>query len=155
MTTDGPAWRTIMPPVPAGATAGVLQQIAITGNRVAALGQVTTAGGVTLPLAELSTDGGTTWRQVPFGAPGPDAVFTALTAGPRGFTATGQSGAPGQQMVAVWTSADGTRWTQAPAPAGVSAITALASSGPSGASVTGIGSITTPQGQQTVTLTLP
>jgi hypothetical protein len=155
MTTDGPAWRTIMPPVPAGATAGVLQQIAITGNRVAALGQVTTAGGVTLPLAELSTDGGTTWRQVPFGVPGPDAVFTALTAGPRGFTATGQSGAPGQQMVAVWTSADGTRWTQAPAPAGVSAITALASSGPSGASVTGIGSITTPQGQQTVTLTLP
>ena len=57
MTTDGPAWRTIMPPVPAGATAGVLQQIAITGNRVAALGQVTTAGGVTVPLAELSADG--------------------------------------------------------------------------------------------------
>jgi hypothetical protein len=152
MTTDGPAWRTIMPPVPAGATAGVLQQIAITGNRVAALGQVTTAGGVTLPLAELSTDGGTTWRQVPFGVPGPDAVFTALTAGPRGFTATGQSGAPGQQMVAVWTSADGTRWTQAPAPAGVSAITALAPSGPA---VTGIGSVTTSQGHQIVILTLP
>jgi hypothetical protein len=151
-TTDGPAWRTIMPPVPAGATAGVLQQIAITGHRVAALGQVTMAGGVTVPLAELSADGGATWRQVPFSAPGPDTAFTALTAGPRGFTATGQSGAPGQQQVAVWTSADGTRWTQVPAPAGVSAIMALAPSGPV---VTGLGSITTPQSHQIVTLTLP
>jgi hypothetical protein len=152
MTTDGPAWRTIMPPVPAGTTAGVLQQIAITGTRVAALGQVTTADGVTVPLAELSTDGGVTWRQVPFSASGPGTAFTALTAGPRGFTATGQSGAPGGQQVAIWTSAEGTRWSQVPAPAGVSAITALAPSGPA---VTGIGWVTTSQSHQTVALTLP
>ena len=105
-----------------------------------------------MPLAELSTDGGSTWRQVPFSAPGPDTAFTELTAGHRGFTAVGQFGAPGQQQVAVWTSADGTRWSPVNGPAGITAITALA---PSGSAVTGIGSIATPQSQQTVTFTLP
>jgi hypothetical protein len=153
-TTDGPTWRTIELPVPPGAATAVLQQIAITGHRVAALGQAITSSGGTMPLAELSTDGGTTWRQVPFGAPGPGTgtVFTALTAGPRGFTATGQFGGAGQQQVAVWASADGTRWSQVRAPAGVSVITALA---PSGSSVTGVGSIAGPQSHQIVTLALP
>jgi hypothetical protein len=151
-TTDGRAWRTIELPVPAGAATAVLQQIAITGHRVAALGQAITAGGGTMPLAELSADGGTTWHQVPFGAPGPGTVFTALTAGPRGFTATGQFAGPGQQQVAVWASADGTRWSQVRGPAGVSAITALAPSGPA---VTGIGSVAGQQSHQIVTLALP
>jgi hypothetical protein len=151
-TTDGRAWRTIVLPAPAGAVTAVLQQIAIDGHRVAALGQAIAADGRTAPMAEVSADGGATWRQVPFGAPGPDTAFTALAAGRRGFTAAGQSGVPGQQRVALWTSADGTRWSQAPAPGGISQITALAPSGPA---VTAIGSAVTPQAHQTVTLTLP
>jgi hypothetical protein len=152
VTADGRSWRTIVLPVPAGATAGVLQQIAIRGNRVAALGQAIAAGGRTVPMAELSTDGGKTWRQVPFSAAAPDTAFTALTAGGRGFTAAGQSGPAGQRQVAVWTSADGTRWSQVPGPAGVSQITALA---PSGRGVTGAGPADTPQSHQTVILPLP
>ena len=119
---------------------------------MAALGQAIAAGGRTVPIAELSADGGATWRQVPFSAPGPDTAFTALAAGRRGFTAAGQFGAPGQQQVAAWTSADGIRWSQLPAPLGVSQITALA---PSGSVVPAIGSADTPQTHQTVTLTLP
>ena len=112
-TTDGPTWRTIVLPVPAGASSAVLQQIAISGNRVAALGQATTPAG-TVPIAELSVNGGSSWQQVPFSSPGPDTTFTALTASSGGFTAAGQFGAPGQQQVAAWTSANGTSWTPAP-----------------------------------------
>ena len=49
----------------------MLQQIAINGNRVVALGQAAIAGG-TVPFAELSADGGATWRQVAFSSPGPE-----------------------------------------------------------------------------------
>ena len=69
---------------------------------------------MTTPLAELSTDDGATWRQVPFGAPGPDPAITALTGGPGGFTATIQTGAPAQPDVTTWTSPDGATWTPAP-----------------------------------------
>ena len=58
--------------------------------------------------------------------------------------------------VAVWTSADGTSWKSARSSdlngSGVWRIDALA---PSGSGVTGIGTIITPQSQQTVTFTLP
>jgi hypothetical protein len=47
----------------------VLQQIAISGNRVVALGQQVVAG-ATMPLAELSADSGATWQPVPLAAPG-------------------------------------------------------------------------------------
>ena len=114
-TADGRTWTTVVLPLPPGAT-GVLQQIATDDDRLVALG-VQTSGGVTTPLAELSTDDGATWRQVPFGAPGPDPSITALTVGPGGFTAAVQSGAPGQQDVTFWTSADGTSWTPSPASA--------------------------------------
>jgi hypothetical protein len=148
-TTTGPSWRTIVLPVPAGAASGVLQRIAINGNRVAALGQAYTARGAAMPLAELSVDGGTTWRQVP----GPDTAITTLTAGPGGgFTAAGRSG----QQIAVWTSASGMTWARAQV-AGVSALSEISALAPAGPShqVTGLGSVVTAQGRQVVTLPLP
>ena len=111
-TADGRTWTTVVLPLPDGAT-GVLQQIASDDDRLVALG-VQTSGGVTTPLAELSTDDGTTWRQVPFGAPGANPAVTALTVGPGGFTAAVQTGAPVQPDVTTWTSPDGTTWTPAP-----------------------------------------
>ncbi len=85
-----------------------------------------------------------------------DLCGSALTADSAGFTAAGLFGEPGQQNVAVWTSATGASWTPAQASdfsgAGAWEISALASSG---SAVAGIGSITTQQSQPTVTLTLP
>ena len=157
-TTDGRTWTTIVLPVPAGASSGVLQQIAISGNRVAALGQATTPSG-TVPIAELSVNGGSSWQQVPFSSPGPDTTFTALTASSGGFTAAGQFGQPGQQQVAAWTSASGTSWTPTPIggltgpqTGGSYQISALA---PSGNAVTGIGSLATQASQEVFTVTLP
>ena len=157
-TTDGRTWTTVVLPVPAGASSGVLQQIAISGNRVAALGQATTPSG-TVPIAELSLNGGSSWQQVPFSSPGPDTTFTALTASSGGFTAAGQFGQPGQQQVAAWTSASGTSWTQTPIggltgpqTGGSYQISALA---PSGNEVTGIGSLATQASQEVFTVTLP
>ena len=153
-TTDGRTWTTIVLPVPSGATA-VLQQVAVNGSRIVALGQQTIAG-MSMPLAELSVDGGATFKQVPFTAPGPDAAITALTADSGGFTAAGQSGEPGQQDVTIWTSAGGASWTQSHVAglsgSGAHQLTALASSD---TTVTGIGSIATQQNQQSVILTLP
>ncbi|MDQ2813814.1 MAG: hypothetical protein M3Z75_18590 [Actinomycetota bacterium] len=154
-TTDGRSWETIVLPLPAGAATAVLQQIAINGNRVVVLGQATNAAGTT-PFAELSADGGTAWQPVPFSSPGTNTDFTALTADAAGFTAAGLFGPPGQQDVAVWTSATGASWKPSQASglggAGSWRITALARSG---SVVTGTGSIATQQNQQTVTLTLP
>jgi hypothetical protein len=157
-TANGTTWTTIVLPVPAGASSAVLQQIAISGNRVAALGQETTPAG-TVPIAELSVNGGVSWQQVPFSSPGPDTTFTALTASSGGFTAAGQFGQPGQQQVAAWTSADGTSWTHAPIggltgaqTGGSYQISALA---PSGDAVTGIGSLATQASQEVFTVTLP
>jgi hypothetical protein len=157
-TTDGRSWTTVVLPMPAGATGAVLQQIAISGDRATALGQETTAAG-TVPIAELSVDGGTTWQQVPFASPGADTAFTALTAGPGGFAATGQFGAPGQREVGVWTSANGTVW----APAQIGGLTGAQAGGsylltalaPAGSAVTGIGSIATQQSLEPFTVTLP
>jgi len=157
-TTDGTTWTTIVLPTPAGATSAVLHQVAISGDRVAALGQASTPAG-TVPIAELSVNGGASWQQVPFSSPGPDTAFTALTAAPGGFTAAGQFGQPGQQQVAAWTSASGTWWTPAtiggltgPQTGGSYQISALA---PSGAVVTGIGSLATQASQEIFTVTLP
>jgi hypothetical protein len=166
-TTDGTAWETIELPLPSGATAGVLQQVAVNGANVVALGQATKGQGPAIgaatgtvpgaiPFAELSADGGQTWQQVPFSSPGPDTSFTALTADKTGFTAAGLFGPPGQQDVALWTSADGVSWkpSQSSGLNGSEAwqIDALAPSGPG---ATGIGTIVTQQSQQTVTFTLP
>jgi hypothetical protein len=166
-TNDGRAWETIVLPLPAGATGGSLQQVAISGANVVALGQATTGRGSAIgsatgtvpgavPFAELSADGGQTWQQVPFTTPGPDTSFTALTADQGGFTAAGLFGPAGAQDVALWTSADGVSWkpSQSSGLNGSEAwqIDALA---PSGSGVAGVGTIVTQQSQQTVTFTLP
>ena len=166
-TANGRAWKTIVLPPPAGTSAAALQQVAINGDRVVALGLATTGTGPavgsapdtapdTVPFAELSTDGGATWQQVPFSSPGPSTAFTALTANAAGFTAAGMFGQPGQQDVALWASANGASWMpyQSGGLSGSGAwqIDALAQSG---AGATGIGTILTQQSQQTVTFTLP
>ncbi len=150
-TTGGPAWTTIVLPLASGATSGVLQQIAISGNRVVALGQQVIAG-VTTPLAELSTDGGATFAPVPFGPLGPDPAVTALTADAGGFTAAVQAGTPGQQQVTIWTTPDGTTWTQLPGRGTYYELTALAPAGPA---VTAIGAASGALSPQPVVLTLP
>ena len=52
-TTDGQTWTTIGLNLPPGASAAVLQQVAIDGDHVVALGQETKAG-EPLPFAEFS-----------------------------------------------------------------------------------------------------
>jgi hypothetical protein len=140
-TRDGQSWTAMVLPPPAGASSAVLQQIAVSGNRVVALGQAKAAGGV-VPFAVLSVDGGATWVQVPFAAPGPDTTFTALIASAHGFTAVGQYG----QTPAAWTSASGTTWARTPLSGLTDAyhITALAPAGPA---ATAIGSVATEQSQ--------
>ena len=153
-TSDGKLWTTIDLALPAGASAAMLQQIAINGSHVVALGQEVKAG-VAVPFAEQSSDFGASWRQVPFTPPGPNAVITALTADSAGFTAAGRYGEPGQQTVVTWTSATGLTWTPAQLSGlggGSHAVTALTSSG---SAVTGIGSTATMAGQQFLLLALP
>jgi hypothetical protein len=166
-TTNGRAWKTIVLPPPGGASAGALQQVAINGNRVVALGQATVGKGPAIgsaagtqpgavPFAELSADGGATWQQVPFSSPGPYTSFTALTADAAGFTAAGLFGQPGQQDVALWASATGGSWK--PYESGGlngSAAWQIDTMTRSGAQVAGIGTTITQQSQQTVTFTLP
>jgi hypothetical protein len=157
-TTDGRSWTTSVLPLPAGASSAVLQQVAINGDHVAALGQETTAAG-NVPFAEMSANGGASWKQVPFAAAGPNTTVTALIADSHGFTAAGQFGEPGQRQVAIWTSADGTAWAQSQVggltgaqQGGSYQITALAASG---STVTAIGSIATQQSQEVFTVALP
>src|SRR5262249_27399910 len=81
-SSDGRTWTAVSTPLPAGATAGVIQQVAVNGSHAVALGQQTTAHGVQ-PLAERSDDGGKTWQPVPFTAPGPVPRTGARCALPR------------------------------------------------------------------------
>jgi hypothetical protein len=155
-SSDGRTWTPVSTPLPAGATAGVIQQVAVNGSHAVALGQQTTAHGVQ-PLAERSGDGGRTWQPVPFSAPGPGVSFTALTASGTGFTAATRFGSAGGAMAAaVWTSADGTSWTRSPVSGlsgdGSHAITAIAASG---TAVTGIDSVQAQASQQFVVRSLP
>ena len=89
-------------------------------------------------------------------APGPGTSFTALTAGAGGFTAAAQFGSAGPADAAVWTSADGTKWTRSQISGlvggGSHAIAALSASG---AAVTGIDSVQSQAGQQFAVLNLP
>ncbi len=90
-TPDGRTWTAVSVPLPSGASGGVIQQVAVSGKNVVALGRQATARGIQ-PLAARSGDGGQTWQVVPFSAPGPGISFTALTAGPGGFTAAARFG---------------------------------------------------------------
>jgi hypothetical protein len=155
-SSDGRTWTAVSMPLPTGATAGVIQQVAVNGSHVVALGRQTTAHGVQ-PLAERSDDGGKTWQPVPFTAPGPGVRFTALTASGGGFTAAAQFGSSGgTTAAAVWTSANGTSWARSSVSGltdgGSHAITALAASG---SAVTGIDSVQTQASQQFLVRSLP
>ncbi len=154
-TSNGTLWFIDVLPQPIGASAALLQQVAVNGNSIVALGQQTTVTG-TLPLAELSTNGGKTWQQVQFVSAGQNTTVTALTAGPGGFTAAGQFGAAGELGAAIWRSPDGTSWTQLP----ISGLTGggshdISTLTPSGAAVTAIDSILSQQDQQYVTVPIP
>ena len=152
-TSDGRSWTAVVLPLPAGASSAVLQQVAIKGSRIAALGQATTPGGV-VPFAALSLTRGTSWLRVPFASPGPDPAFTGLIAGSRGFTAVGQYGPPGQAAPAAWTSAGGMAWARSRLNGltGDYHITALV---PAGQAATAIGSIATQQSQGAFTVGVP
>jgi hypothetical protein len=152
-TADGRSWTTNILPMPAGASSAVLAQVAIKGSRVAALGQAATPGGV-VPFAALSANGGTSWLRAPFVSPGPDTAFTALIAGPRGFTAAGQYGPSGQASPAAWTSAGGMAWARSQLGGLTSAyhITGLAPAAPA---ATAIGSIATQQSQGAFMVGIP
>ena len=149
LPTAGSGLLTALPPL-AGASAGVLEQVAARGRVIVATGNETTAAG-TAAFAAYSTDGGGSWQQTPLSAPGGLAAVTALTAAGRGFEAAGTVGRPGNQRVIVWSSRDGIGWhAREPAGIGLSdwgaqAITALTSSG---SLVTGVGYVATPAAEQ-------
>ena len=153
-TADGQTWTTIVLGLPPGASAAVLEQVAIGADHVVALG-VATKAGETVPFAELSADGGASWQEASFGSAGPGTAVTALTAGSGGFTAASQSGGPGQQDAQIWTSATGSSWVPAQVTGlsggGAHEVAALVSSG---SAVTGIGLTETQQGQQPVIVSL-
>jgi hypothetical protein len=153
MTVNGRAWRTIVLPMPPGAPGAALQQVAVNGRRVVALGEQTTGNGkvAVRPFAEFSADGGVTWHQVPLSSPGPGTTVTALTAVSHGFAAVGRYTGPGRPAVVVWASADGTSWARVRAAgltgaqiAGSHGITALAASG---STVVGIGPVSARSGR--------
>ena len=152
-TANGRAWTTIVLPVPPGAPGAALQQVAVNGSHVAALGEETTAGGMVAvrPFAEFSADGGANWHLVPLSSPGPGTTVTALTAVSRGFAAVGRYAGPGRRAVVVWASADGARWARVPVGglagarmAGSHGVSALAASG---STVVGIGPVSARSGR--------
>jgi len=153
-TTGGQTWTTIGLDLPPGASAAVLQQVAISGDHVVALGLATKAGAM-VPFTEFSTDGGASWQEAPFGSAGPGTAVTALTAGSGGFTAASQSGGPGQQDAQIWTSATGSSWASTQVSGlgggGTHEVAALVSSG---SVVNGIGLTATQQSQQPVIVSL-
>lgn len=156
-TTDGRAWTTRELPVAADVFKGNVDEVAINGKRVVAMGTETTKAGITTPLAELSTAGGTGWQLVPFGSLTPGTTITAVTETSGGFTAASQlGGSAGAQDAALWTSVTGASWTQSSVDGltggGSHAITAVARSG---SVVTGIDSVETNTGQKFVTVRLP
>lgn len=144
-TSNGRSWTAVVLPLPAGASSAVLQQVAIMGSRVAALGQATTPAGV-VPFAALSVNGGTNWLRVPFASPGSQPAFIALIAGSRGFTAVGQYGPPGYAAPAAWTSAGGTTWARSPL-SGLTRDYHVSALVPAGPTATAIGSISTQRSQ--------
>lgn len=148
---DGRTWQVTSLPVPGGAASAELLRVVASGQRIVAVGESTSASGKTAAFAEVSTDGGGTWRLARLASPHGQAVATAVTTVPGGFTAVGGYGTPGSLNVAVWTSSNGVTWTvKAPHGigldgAGIQEITGLASSG---GALTGVGFTATQSGEQ-------
>ena len=118
-TANGTTWTTIVLPVPAGASSAVLQQIAISGNRVVAVGQATTA-------SWHRADRGALARRRYQLAAGADQLAGRRTRHsprsprePAGLPPPPSSAPPVSRHIAAWTSANGTSW----APAAISGAT--------------------------------
>ncbi len=152
-TPDGRTWSQADLPIPAGATAAVLQHVAAGGRTVVATGVAQTAAGP-VPFAARSADGGRAWTETPLPVPAGTAQVSAVAAAGGGFTVTGTFGAmAGDRDVVVWTSPDGMAWKAATpsgpglATPGIQAITGLTVSG---RTLTGVGFTATPAGEQPI-----
>jgi len=156
---DGRTWRMVTLKVPAGAASASLQQVAVSGQHVVALGGEGWSSGARTAFAEVSPNGGRTWRPVTFPSPHGDTIVTALTAMRGGFTAVGAYGTPGHRDVVVWTSADGIGWSvQLPngpglSGTGIQEITGLAAAGDG--SLTGVGFTASASAEQPTVWTVP
>jgi hypothetical protein len=156
---DGRAWHMATLKVPAGAASAGLRQVAVSGPHVIALGEERWSSGAESAFAEVSANGGRTWRPVPLPPPPGDAIATALTPMPGGFTAVGAYGTPGHRSVVVWTSRDGSAWTiQIPNGRGldgpgIQEITGVTASGDG--SLTGVGFTASVSGEQPTLWNVP
>jgi hypothetical protein len=152
LSRTGQDW--IMRPLalPRGARGAVLQQVAIQGDRIAALGTEARGSGA-IPFAAVSADGGRTWQEHLLPVPDHPAVVTALAAAGRGFAAMGTVASASGQNVIIWWSADGRTWRLAQlagsvlAGPGMHAITGLAGLR---SQVTGVGYAGTPAGRHLI-----
>jgi hypothetical protein len=148
LSRTGQSWVTRPLALPRGARGAVLQQVAVQGGRIAALGTEARGSGP-VPFAAVSTDGGRTWHEYPLPAPAHPATVTALAAAGRGFAAMGTMASPTGQDVLSWWSAGGRTWQPSrPAGQGLSGPGAHAITGLAGLAgqVTGVGYADTPAG---------
>ena len=143
----GRTWRAVTLSLPGNAVRARLQQVAVNGRRIVAVGMSATAGGQTAPFTALSVNGGATWTESLLPSPGGATAVNAVAATGSGFTATGTVGAAGHQDVLIWTATDGLNWTTASPSVtglggrGVQEITALTVSG---RTMTGVGFAASP-----------
>ncbi len=148
LSRTGQGWVMRLLALPRGARGAVLQQVAVQGGRIAALGTEARGSGP-VPFAAVSADGGRAWHEYPLPAPAHPAAVTVLAAAGRGFAAMGTMASPTGQDVIIWWSADGRTWQLArPAGRGLSGPGAHAITGLAGlvSQVTGVGYADTPAG---------
>jgi hypothetical protein len=151
LSHTGQGWTSVQLALPAGAHSAVLQQVAIRGRRIAAIGTQVRASGP-VPFAAVSTDGGARWREITLPAPDGPAGVSAITAAGGGFVAAGTWGA---QHVIMWWSLDGLSWHAVlpsgrwPGGPGAQRICGLSVSG---AVLSGVGYVATRTGQHPILL---
>jgi hypothetical protein len=109
LSSSGRGWTAVPLAIPAGAGSAVLQQVAIAGRRITAVGTQARASGP-VPFAAVSANGGASWRESALPVPDGPAGVTALVAARGGFVAAGSWGAAGIQDVIMWWSLDGFTW---------------------------------------------
>jgi hypothetical protein len=112
LSRTGQGWASVQLAVPAGARSAVLQQVAIAGRRITAIGTQAGASGP-VPFAAVSGNGGASWRETALPVPHGPAGVSVVTAAGDGFVAAGTRGATGAQHVIMWWSLDGLSWHQA------------------------------------------
>jgi len=126
-STDGRNWSDYDVPKPPGASAALLQAVAVNGTRIVTAGYVTGKAG-DMPVVVVSKDNGIHWRQILLTAPAGLGSVTALTPAGSGFVAAGEAGPPGAQHAVTWSSPDGETWSAA-TPVSAGQITALTVTG--------------------------